>query len=191
MDQKQTSLPFTVPPSLAHYLCPPPELSLPTNKPVDRFLASTAVFDASNRILLLQRSPTAGWPLKWEIPGGSVELADESVLHAAARELREEAGLLVSRFVACVDEGGQVWIDDDPGKDWVWCRLAFVVEVEAGEVVLCEREHGESVWAGEEEVRSGVAAGKELGFVSEGMREILLGAFRVKREVDRERGGGP
>lgn len=189
MAQKPTS--FTVPPSLSHYFCPPSTLALPSPRPIDRFLASTVVFDAANRILLLQRSAAAGWPLRWEIPGGGVEEADESVLHAAARELGEEAGLAVRGFVACVDEAGQVWVDDDPEKDWVWCRLAFLVEVEgAGEVVLCEREHGDYVWASEEEVRLGRAAGRELGFVSGRMTEILLGAFRVKREVDQARDGG-
>lgn len=189
MDQPQNPAPFAVAPSLSPYLRPPASLALPTPKPIDRFLASTLVFDASNRVLLLRRSATAGWPLKWEIPGGGVEDSDESVLHAAARELREEAGLVATRFVACVNERGQVWGDDDPGKDWVWCRLAFLVEVEGGEVVLCEREHGDFVWAGEEEVKRGEAGGRELRLVSGAMKGILLEAFRAKGEMDRARTG--
>ena len=189
MNQPKEQTPFSVPPSLTHYLTPPPALalSLPTPKPVDRLLASTLVFDASNRLLLLQRAPASGWALKWEIPGGAVEAGDESVLHAAARELREEAGLVVGGFVACVGGRPQVWDDDDPGKGWVWGRLAFLVEVGKGEegVVLCQREHGDFVWASEEEVREGRAGGRELGFVEGGIREVILEGFRLKGEMDR------
>lgn len=49
--------------------------------------------------LLVRRAASDSYPLKWEIPGGSVSTArDASVLHAAARELREETGLRVARF---------------------------------------------------------------------------------------------
>lgn len=49
--------------------------------------------------LLVRRAASDSYPLKWEIPGGSVSPArDASVLHAAARELREETGLRVARF---------------------------------------------------------------------------------------------
>ncbi|PWI68691.1 hypothetical protein PCL_01780 [Purpureocillium lilacinum] len=49
--------------------------------------------------LLIRRAASDSYPLKWEIPGGSVSTArDASVLHAAARELREETGLRVARF---------------------------------------------------------------------------------------------
>ncbi|KAJ6441571.1 NUDIX domain-containing protein [Purpureocillium lavendulum] len=48
--------------------------------------------------LLIRRAAADSYSLKWEIPGGSVSLArDASVLAAAARELREETGLRVAR----------------------------------------------------------------------------------------------
>ncbi|UNI16400.1 hypothetical protein JDV02_002835 [Purpureocillium takamizusanense] len=47
--------------------------------------------------LLIRRAASDSYPLKWEIPGGSVSASrDASVLHAAARELREETGLRVA-----------------------------------------------------------------------------------------------
>ncbi len=69
------------------------------------------------RILLLQRAPTDSMPLRWEIPGGACDLEDESLLHAAARELREEAGLRARTAAALVvvrdrdgrDRGGDVF----------------------------------------------------------------------------------
>jgi 8-oxo-dGTP diphosphatase len=44
------------------------------------------------RLLVCQRHENAGFPLKWEFPGGKVEL-DESYLDALRRELREELGI--------------------------------------------------------------------------------------------------
>lgn len=198
MAQEQSpTAPFAVSSALRHYLCPVPSLARTFPKPIDRFLASTCVFDPANRLLLIQRSATDGWPLMWEVPGGCVDPTDETVVHAAARELEEEAGMTATSFKACVDEFGgampHVWEDDNPDKDWLWCRLAFVVEVKGGgeAVVLDEKEHQDFVWATEMEVREGRAGDRELKFVSDGMREILLGAFRVKNEVDRRaRDGG-
>lgn len=196
MNQPQEIAAFAVSPSLSHYLRPVAALSTIFYKPIDCFLASTCVFDPSNRLLLIQRSATDGWPLMWEIPGGCVDPTDETVVHAAARELMEEAGLTATRFVACVDDFGEgraphIWEDDNPKKDWLWCRLAFVVEVEGTEgVVLDEKEHRDLVWASEDEVREGRAAGRELRFVSPQMREILLTSFRVKDAVDRQRADG-
>ena len=184
---------FTVSPPLNRYLRPAAPLAPTFSPPIHRFLASTCVFDPANRLLLVQRSATDGWPLMWEIPGGTVDPTDETVLHAAARELAEEAGLTATRFVACVDDFGDgraphVWKDDNPDKDWVWCRLAFVVEVQGIEgVVLDEKEHRDFVWASEDEVRSGRAGERELKFVTPQMREILLTSFRVKDGVDRRR----
>jgi 8-oxo-dGTP pyrophosphatase MutT (NUDIX family) len=52
------------------------------------------------QILLLRRSPSDSYPLKWEPPGGSVDPTDESTLSAAARELWEESSLKESHFHA-------------------------------------------------------------------------------------------
>lgn len=54
------------------------------------------------QVLLLRRSPTDSYPLKWEMPGGSVDASDKSVLDAAARELWEESGLEGAHFHASV-----------------------------------------------------------------------------------------
>jgi 8-oxo-dGTP pyrophosphatase MutT (NUDIX family) len=52
--------------------------------------AGGAVFDATNRILLVRRADND----KWALPGGKIEL-NESVLQAVEREIREETGLQV------------------------------------------------------------------------------------------------
>ncbi|SPO06168.1 uncharacterized protein DNG_08857 [Cephalotrichum gorgonifer] len=201
MDQPQQQqppnipTPFTVPSSLAHYLRPGAPHSFPHlhSEPIDHFIASTFVFDPSGRLLLVQRSETDAFPLCWEIPGGCVDLEDPTVLHAAARELREEAGLTATAFVSCADSfadgrSPHVFIDEPPGEvARLWCRLAFLVEVEAaGEVVLDEREHRDFVWATAEELEEGRASGRDLVFATPAMREILIEGFRMKRVADGE-----
>lgn len=57
-----------------------------------------------SRLLLLQRAPADTLPLKWELPGGSVDVdedgdGDASLVHGAVRELGEETGLVGGRVV--------------------------------------------------------------------------------------------
>ena len=58
-----------------------------------------AVIERSDRRLLIgQRRSHDSSPLKWEFPGGKVE-PGESAAQALARELREELGATLLRFV--------------------------------------------------------------------------------------------
>ena len=57
--------------------------------------AAVVVFDESNRLLLVKRSPEATMPGLWSIPAGFVDYG-EDVREAAARELHEETGLVAS-----------------------------------------------------------------------------------------------
>ena len=54
-------------------------------------------------------------PLKWEVPGGAVDLEDETIRNSAARELWEEAGLVVRHFVRRIREVGEWKVEDEEG----------------------------------------------------------------------------
>ena len=67
------------------------------NTAPDMFLVTVAVgilTDRFGRVLVTRRAPDAHQGGLWEFPGGKVE-ADETLLEALARELREELGVLV------------------------------------------------------------------------------------------------
>ena len=54
-----------------------------------------AVIEREGRVLIAQRPPHKLMPLKWEFPGGKVELGEEPTA-AIVREIREELGCTVT-----------------------------------------------------------------------------------------------
>ncbi len=55
--------------------------------------AAVLVRDERSRVLLVERGPGSTQPGKWCVPAGYVDYGEE-IRHAAARELKEETGLL-------------------------------------------------------------------------------------------------
>jgi 8-oxo-dGTP pyrophosphatase MutT (NUDIX family) len=45
------------------------------------------------------------FPNLWEVPGGSPELSDPTILHSVAREAFEETGLRLTKFVRQIGDG--------------------------------------------------------------------------------------
>ncbi len=88
-----TSLPFSFPASLslyntslAEYLSVHPSLT---------HLVTSALITCNSRVLLIQRAAHDGFPLKWECPGGCVDISDTTILNALSREVGEETGARV------------------------------------------------------------------------------------------------
>ncbi|KAL7781096.1 NUDIX hydrolase domain-like protein [Trichoderma afarasin] len=140
------------------------------------------VFDTSNqscpRLLLLQRAAHDSMPNKWEVPGGGCDDEDESILHAAARELWEEAGLKAVHLGAPV--GKPYFITSKSGKKV--CKFVFPVQAETNsegrmDVTLDPREHQNSIWASEEEVKAKRIKDIELEFTHKDLECIVLAAF--------------
>jgi 8-oxo-dGTP pyrophosphatase MutT (NUDIX family) len=153
-----------------------------------KYLATGAlVFDDSNpsapRILLIQRSASDSSPGRWEIPGGGVDDDDESILHAVARELWEEAGLTAVSIGPLV--GSPYFFESRSGKHV--CKFSFLVEMKIGErtmdVKLNPEEHQRFVWASEEEAKARKVGDLEIEFTVKDMEETVLEAFRIRREA--------
>lgn len=90
------------------------------------------------RFLLVQRSMTErSFPNLWEVPGGSPELSDPTILHSVAREAFEETGLRLTKFVRQIGDG--VEFNTGPKKrEKKWLKLSF--EIEVAEIPISEIE---------------------------------------------------
>ncbi|KAF5647634.1 NUDIX domain protein [Fusarium tjaetaba] len=149
------------------------------------YLATSAlVLDTSivsePRILLLQRAASDDDPNMWEPPGGACDDGDESVLSAAARELREEAGLEAKWIGGPVGEPHFFTLDD--GKRV--CQFNFLVKVDLSsqDVKLSPNEHQRFVWASESDVRERKAGDIELDFTRDEVQQTVLAAFQYAKD---------
>lgn len=179
--ENMTTPNFQVDDSLKSWSVPAEEWLITNQKPWDVLVTSCVVFNPFGKVLLVQRASHDFMPDKWEIPGGAVDNQDATLLTAAARELREEAGLIATRFTYVVPEGpGQ-----EPGQVFTigtktWCRFCFVAEVEGWESVqLDPDEHQDFVWASAEEVRLQTIDSREIPITTEEISRMILEAFRI------------
>jgi len=63
---------------------------------------ATFIINSKNEILILQRGSTAPWmPNKWNLPGGIID-KNESKIHTAIRECKEETNLIIDNLVELV-----------------------------------------------------------------------------------------
>ncbi|KAI3392683.1 hypothetical protein diail_5323 [Diaporthe ilicicola] len=172
-----------------------PEAYLAANPSITDIIGSAAVFyhpqphsKHQPRLLLIQRSPHDFFPLKWELPGGSVDRGtdgDSSLVAGAVRELREETGLEAVRVVR--------WVADRefPEGDEVrtWRQVIFEVEIggegeeEEGmgglKVRLDPEEHVDYRWVTAEEVREGRCGEVVLEDAGPEWKAVLKGAFEM------------
>jgi 8-oxo-dGTP pyrophosphatase MutT (NUDIX family) len=105
--------------------------------------AAVIVEDATGRVLLLLRGPTAPrGALQWCLPSGFTQLG-EDVVSTARREAHEEAGLFIGTLVpvARTRSGG--------GILHVFCALDW-----AGPVQLLDGEHVSHAWVPRTEAAS-------------------------------------
>jgi 8-oxo-dGTP pyrophosphatase MutT (NUDIX family) len=174
-----SSSPFTV--SSEKYIADHPSAKY-------KYLATGAlVFAEPNssapRILLIQRSASDSMPGRWEVPGGGVDDDDDSILHAVARELWEEAGLTAVNIGPLV--GNPHFFESRSGKRV--CKFNFLVETKSAEgamdVKLDPEEHQRFVWASEGEARARKVGDLELEFTTTDLEATVFEAFRTRREA--------
>ena len=93
------------------------------------FSPYSAVSPSARRLLLVQRSVSErSFPNCWEVPGGSCELDDPTVLHSIAREVFEETGLRLTRVLRQVGDETFFDIGSDSNLNH-WLKLSFEIEV--------------------------------------------------------------
>jgi len=98
------------------------------------------------RVLVVRRAPESHLAGLWEFPGGKIETGEQPA-RAAARELREETGLVATeleplglfvyeypdrplRFHAFLarDPAGELRVDGE--REWTWAGLSELLELE-------------------------------------------------------------
>ncbi len=201
--------PPTIPPSLTHHSITlhqwrhiHPRLS---NLCVGALIFRPAPHSHTPQILLIKRASTDFYPNVWEIPGGSVEPTDASLLSSVVREVWEETGLRVTSFQSQVWDrkagakvmgganGEEQVVGQVPGIAEVeflggrgerWGKLNLVVgvggmEEGAAAVVLDPDEHQDWGWFGADAVRE---KGRRLEFISEQALAIVENGFEVFEE---------
>ncbi|KAL4918329.1 NUDIX hydrolase domain-like protein [Aspergillus aurantiobrunneus] len=94
------------------------------------------------RLLLLQRSFEDSYGGHWEGPGGSCDPEDVTVLDGVAREVLEESGLHVSRFIELA--GADEWVKLRSDRVDVVVKYTFIVEVHEAKAVVSGAERDDS-----------------------------------------------
>lgn len=183
---------FTFSESVAGWNVTAPNWLTTNNKTWDGLAAGAMVFDAQDRLLLVQRAAHDSMPNRWENPGGAVDREDPSVLYGCARELWEESGLVAKRINHIVTEGegipaGSVFTNRTGRR--IFCKFSFEVEVEEGEVRLDPQEHQDYVWVTEEEARSQRVGEREILLTGQQMMRLVMEAFRLRKLSKVQKGG--
>jgi 8-oxo-dGTP pyrophosphatase MutT (NUDIX family) len=102
---------------------------------------ATLIVDAAKRLLMMKRSDNGSWGL----PGGGVELGEE-LKTAAARELREETGLVADQLDLFGIFSGPEFFYRYPNGDEVYgLMIVYLAHVWHGDVCLND-EHTEWGW---------------------------------------------
>jgi 8-oxo-dGTP pyrophosphatase MutT (NUDIX family) len=166
--------------------------------PMTTYLESRAGFDGvavgalvfhRNRLLLVQRSAHDSMPSLWETPGGACDAEDDSILHAAARELWEETGLRVKSFNRQVGTGIEFL---NRGGRRIF-KVSFLVEVEEVDtteanglevvaVKLDPNEHQNWIWVTEEDCIAGKSANVEIPITHIDQKQTIIEGFEQRRQ---------
>ncbi|MCJ1245000.1 hypothetical protein MMC30_002201 [Trapelia coarctata] len=132
----QAPIQIHIPPQLHHHAVPLSKF-LDQNQKYNTLAIGALIFSpghlsspAGPRLLLVQRATTErAFANLWEIPGGAAELSDPTILHSVAREVFEETGLRLTRFVRQIGDGEEFRVS--PKEKPKRClKLSFEIHVE-------------------------------------------------------------
>ncbi|KAH3915508.1 hypothetical protein HBI56_149330 [Parastagonospora nodorum] len=174
---------FEFPTSLQEYAVNAAEY-LHQHPQFDVLCTGIVVFDKDGKMLLVQRAADErAFPDMWEVPGGKVDDTDETLLHAAVRELKEETGLVATRV--CGKAAEFTFEDGKPGRrPVIWLKLIFHMEVEKLDITLDPVEHQRYLFATKEEIEHELVGDVKLAYISEENKRIKLDAFSLLKEAN-------
>ncbi|KAL5428204.1 hypothetical protein PMIN04_000883 [Paraphaeosphaeria minitans] len=190
---------FDYDPSLQKYKVTEKEY-LEQNPDVNAVCTGIVVFNEKGELLLVKRaSSETAFPDFWvrsspstkvpqmlrdipgEIPGGKVDEPDESLLHAAVRELKEETGLEAVRIVRQTTHM-TFEIPRTQGRIERWMKLIFEVKVKQLDIVLDPKEHDDYLFATEQQIEDESIGDVHLKYISPDNKWVKLEAFKRRRE---------
>ncbi|KAI1288551.1 NUDIX hydrolase domain-like protein [Xylaria venustula] len=169
---------FTSDPSVADFNVPL-EAYLASSPGLDGLCVGGFVFDDKSRLLLVQRAAHDSFPLRWEVPGGTIDADGQTVLQGLARELWEETGLRARHISGRVGKG-YTFLTHRPT---CVCKHSFVVEVEAFEVKLDPEEHVAFLWVTEDEARARKCRDVDIVYTTKEQEDVVLESFNTRRGV--------
>ncbi|KAJ4360403.1 uncharacterized protein N0V89_000965 [Didymosphaeria variabile] len=174
--------PFDYDPCLQKYKVTEREY-LQQNPEFQAVCTGTVVFNEKGELLLVKRaSSESAFPDFWEIPGGKVDEPDESLLHAAVRELKEETGLVAARIVRQTTHM-TFEIPRTQGRIERWMKLVFEMEVKQLDIDLDPKEHDDYLFATEDEIVHERIGDIVLKYISPDNKRVKLDAFKRRRGV--------
>ncbi|KAI0976355.1 NUDIX hydrolase domain-like protein [Xylaria arbuscula] len=168
---------FTSGPSVANFNVPL-ETYLSASPGLDGLCVGGFVFDDRSRLLLVQRAAHDSFPLRWEVPGGTIDADGQTVLHGLARELWEETGLRARHISGRVGKG-YTFLTHRPK---CVCKYSFVVDVEAYEVKLDPEEHIAFLWVTEDEAMARKSGNVNIVYTTKEQGDVIFESFNTRRE---------
>ncbi|KAI0017548.1 NUDIX hydrolase domain-like protein [Xylariomycetidae sp. FL0641] len=149
---------------------------LETRRGLDGIVVGALVFRPEDqRLLLVQRAATDSMPLLWEIPGGATDFEDESILHAAVRELWEETGLRATMVNGLV--GPEHALRSRSGR--LFSKYSFMMEVEGYDVRLDPEEHQAFLWVNEDEARAKKQGDVVFEYTGDAQEQTVFEGFKA------------
>ncbi len=114
-------------------------------------MASAAIINKENKVLVLKRSPgekfLSGY---WTIVGGKYEDSDKSIKDAVSREVTEETGLDV-KIIKPINIQ-EFELKDKPGIRTVEVEIAYLCYANVDDIKLASEEHDSFRWINRSEV---------------------------------------
>lgn len=107
-------------------------------------VSCAVIINQHNKVLAVQRSEKMSMPLKWEFPGGKIEV-DESPEDALIREIHEELDVQIEIINSLTPTS------HDYDKFQIRL-LPFLAKITSGTIVL--KEHNNMLWIKQSELRA-------------------------------------